>query len=767
MPDDILSEVLPEDRVPVVRPDGSLASVKQSNYEKALGHGYRFQTPEEQKQFHSQLKYGDRPIAAGAAGALRGATLGLSDVAGPALGIVDKETLSGLKEENPAASIAGDVAGTAASLLVPGLGELSGPALAARAGERAAESIGLHGATSFAAKALERGVAGGVEGGIFGAGEQVSESYLGDPDLTAEKIISHVGLGALLGGGGSIIGGAANDVVKKTGGSVEALLHTKAEDFAAKAIGGIQSSFRGMEKDEIRSIARDVIDSGVIGKTDRAVDILPKIKAVKAEAGKQIGDVLSTVDASGVSPSYSSLLSRIDAFESALNPAEADLVEGQLAKTRKFLTQMGSQPVGQSGFTALNQLKSTLQGSINYKTDPDAKLKLAKQVVGIVKDELDAQLKKVALPGEFEKFMKAKQLYGSFSEAEKWGKRGVKALLGNRTFSLTDYMAGEGLSHLATGNIPGILLGALGSTGNKVLRERGPSAAVNGLEWLAEHGNPSALGSHIAKTGAAAGAASGLIGGPAKHLSTLAEHLDEHDSEIDNHIDRVFRGERAPQMAAAHDTQDFGAKRMRREPGEAHQQRVDEIRQLQADPSALLDRVTANVGQLAEVAPNTAGAMARTAHTTVQYLAKHSEEPPKAGPLAPKWVHSQAEIHSFAQKLEAVQDPTSTLKHAAARTLTQEQVHAVATCYPSWYRATCDKMLEKAMTAKMPYQSQLMVSLFTGVDLDGSMASLYRTQSAINAAKMQAKPTEGEVGSKSPITLAQRMDPHEGRDGQA
>jgi hypothetical protein len=765
MADDVLSEVLPEDRVPVARPDGSLTSVKKTNYDAALGQGYRFQTPEEQTKFHAQLKYGDRPLAAGAAGALRGATLGLSDVAGPKLGLVEKETLAGLKEQNPGASTLGDVAGTAASLLIPGLGEVSGPALAAKAGARAVEAVGLKGATSLAGKLAGRAVSGGLEGAIFSGGSQVSEAALGDPDLTAQKIVSHVGLGALLGAGGSIVGGAASDSITKGAGGIEQLLHTKAEDFAAKAIGGIQSSFRGMEKDEVRAIARDVIDSGIIGKTDRATDILPKIQAAKKQAGKAIGEVLDAVDATGVKPTYATLHSRLDAFEAALNPAEKDLVQGQLKDVRRYLDEMGSSP--KNGFAALNDLKSSLQGSINYKTDPSEKLKLAKQVVGIVRDELDTQLKANTLPEEFAQFQKAKDLYGSFAEAEKWGKRGVKALLGNRTFSLTDYLGAQGLSSL-TGGLPGIALGAAGAVGNKMLRERGPAAATHALEYLATHGDPAAIGAVIGKgvagvvTGGASAATSGLMGSKEQHLSTLAQHLDEHDDDLDHHVDQVFRSVREPHQASdVLKTQDFGAKRMRRDEETAHQQRVAEIQHLAANPEALLDRVTANSGMVASVAPGVGGALARTAQAAVDYLAKAAEQPPKAGPLARDWVAPVAERWAFARKLEVVQDPKSVLRHAAAGTLTSDQMEALTAVYPLLARQIADKALQKLTESpQVPYRARLMVGMLTNTDPDGSMGLVASNQLAIQSASKKPSNTMGPgappSSGKSPLTLAQR-----------
>ncbi len=763
---DVLADVLPADRVPVVRPDGSFSSVRSAKYEQALAKGYRLQTADEQGKFHRQLKYGDRPIAAGLAGAVRGATIGLSDVAGPALGIVNKETLAGLKEENQAASTIGDIAGTTASLLIPGAQEVSGPALVAKLGRAATESAGIAKATTLGGKLLERAVAGGVEGTVFGAGNALTEASLGDTQLTAETLMSHVGLGGVLGSIGGVAGGALGDAVSGATGGIGRLLKTKAEDFAAKAIGGIQSSFKGMEKEEIRAIARDVIDSGIIGKTDRAIDILPKIKAAKALAGQDIGDVLGAVDSGGgASFDFSRAISRLQAFHDGLNEAEKDIIGPQIEKK---IAQLERTATKGGGFRDVNALKTTMQGEINYKKDADAKLRLMKQAVGIFREEIDQQLKAVTLPDEFAKFEKAKSLYGSFAEAEKWGKRGAKALLGNRTFSLTDYLGGAGLAHIA-GGLPGAILGAAGAVGNKVLRERGPALASNVLEGLSST-NPGSIISTALK-GSAIGAATDLLGNDnakrasldrTTHLTTLAHHLQDHSDDLDHHLENVIAGERSPHspVEAAHAAQDHGAMRMRRDRVEAHNALVNEVAGLAASPQRVAELVAENAGQVSTVAPGVTAAMTQRALTAVKYLAQAAAKPSPPGPLAAQWHSSEAERHAFAQKVEIVRDPLrATMRHAAAGTLTEGQMEALRTVYPALARSIADKTLERIAEGPqdVPYRARMMLSLLSGIDVDGSQsqAVIASNQTAMRAKTQSSNAAQKSVSSGDQ-TLAQR-----------
>jgi hypothetical protein len=222
--------------VPVVAPDGKAGTVDASEIALAIRGGYRYETEEQQAARARQERFGERPVAAGAAGFARGATLGLSDVALTKTGLVEPETLKALQEENLPASIGAEVAGTALPFLIPeptttagaaARAAISLPKLAAKAGRAA--GAGVEGALrrkagkEVASTLLERGAgriaAGGAEGAIFGAGQAVSEAALGDTTLAAEKLAANVTMGALLGGATAAVfqgtGAAARKLAEK------------------------------------------------------------------------------------------------------------------------------------------------------------------------------------------------------------------------------------------------------------------------------------------------------------------------------------------------------------------------------------------------------------------------------------------------------------------------------------------------------------------------------------------------------------------------
>lgn len=233
----------PPGRVAIVDEDGSVSTVAAGDVGLAIEEGARVASPDELRAAQNEARYGGAGGMAAAAGAgvARGLTLGLSDAAAVAVGGEKvRRTLAGLEEVNPGASMAGDIIGSAAPLLLSGgTGAVArgaatagaAPRIAAGAGRMAERRIARvlgEGATAggrIARAIAGEAAAGAIEASAYGAGQAVSEAALGDHELTAEQLLVHMGEAAAFGG---VLGGAtaapfalAGEAGRAIGGAVQ------------------------------------------------------------------------------------------------------------------------------------------------------------------------------------------------------------------------------------------------------------------------------------------------------------------------------------------------------------------------------------------------------------------------------------------------------------------------------------------------------------------------------------------------------------------
>lgn len=200
--------------ITVISPSGKWGTVPFALLEKAKVDGYRIPTQEEIRQHAKKERQDDvAEIAeeyggtATAAGALRGATLGGSDLLMRALGVED-DTLKAVKDAHPGKSLAGEVLGSAAGVALGGAGLAK---LGASAGKTAvAQSIAKTGVGSAVKKAAQKkavqyGVGSAIEGALISGGSMVSEAALGeDVDHVGQKLLAGAGIGVVsrVAGGG-------------------------------------------------------------------------------------------------------------------------------------------------------------------------------------------------------------------------------------------------------------------------------------------------------------------------------------------------------------------------------------------------------------------------------------------------------------------------------------------------------------------------------------------------------------------------------------
>lgn len=294
----------------MVDPTGALVEASPSDVMALTATGYRPATAEEQAQAASQAAAEERfggltgALEAGAAGAARGATLGLSDVALTKSGLVSPETLQGLKEASPTASMAGELAGNIAPLVLSGGTSAAGQGAAAAI--RASARGLAPGLVSAAGRAVEGALGGGIaakaaagalEGAAYGAGNLVSEAALGDPGLTAESALHELALSGLLGGGlGAAFGAVERAIPKSVTAAKTALdvLDQRVDVGMQKEYPELAKALSGSSPETIREIwqnrASIWTDSNVRAKA--AEELRANLQAVK-DSGDDVRAVLA------------------------------------------------------------------------------------------------------------------------------------------------------------------------------------------------------------------------------------------------------------------------------------------------------------------------------------------------------------------------------------------------------------------------------------------------------------------------------------------
>lgn len=218
-------------------------------------------------------------------------------------------------------------------------------------------------------------------------------------------------------------------------------------------------------------------------------------------------------------------------------------------------------------------------------------------------------------------------------------------------------------------------------------------------------------------------------------VALLGGALEDQNEFLRDGLDRVVKGKPKPTKA----------------------KELPDLAALSASPEAMLQRLSDNTGSLAAVAPMVAAEMAATAQRATDYLLKVGGTPPKGGPLAQEWVRSDAEKRSLRLATDVVASPMSILEAAASGRLVPEQVAALNAVYPMLGRQMADMALDRLTDgAPVPYRARLMVGFLTGIDPDGTFASIGPNQLAIRAQSQKPSNAGMPQQGADKLSLAER-----------
>lgn len=189
-------------------PDGSFGTASFQDSQALLAKGYRKPTPEELNHHLeiAQHSTGLDKVKTFAEGMANAATLGGASAAESALlGNAKDQRLR--REALPGWNTTGQVAGLVTSAAALPGGGVAG--LMTKAGEGAAEAVGLGAAETLLPRVTASAVKQATEMAIFQSGDEVAKAFQGDPEASLENALPAIGLSALIGGG---FGGATTAV---------------------------------------------------------------------------------------------------------------------------------------------------------------------------------------------------------------------------------------------------------------------------------------------------------------------------------------------------------------------------------------------------------------------------------------------------------------------------------------------------------------------------------------------------------------------------
>jgi len=784
--------------VPIVDPStGDIRPTAPEDLGTAFRSGGTIAAPELVRQRELLEKHGGvgEALKTAGEGLASGATFGLSDLAISKLGGDEwRQNAAERAEFMPAIRTGAEVTGAIAPVLLSGgtgaAADIAGAAptsLVARLGEGvAAGTRGIvgEGATGLlgrvAQRALPMAAQGAAEGAFYGAGQTISESALGNEDLTAEKLLAGAKGGALAG----LIGGAA------IGTGVE--LGKYAGEKAFKIVGesGLQDFFKSVADNQtVRALganARDVRNMGGITKSaekmeQRVADIADEVRSFKFKDGERLFTGTSTTDKlaealprakAEVGAALGQLRDKVyshlaenpelefDAAQFAnkvktevMAPLEASGIpelEGRAKKLSRTLKRFFGEADAEGGLAvsgAANEnavAKMTLKDAVEFRQRLDDDFLFQKSKSGItIPPEHEAQLlqargvlenaieettdKAVASIGDPAlqgRYQELKSSYRNLGDAERIATSASGAAKARNTIGLGDKLAGQAG-----------LVGTLASGAGGI-----PAFGAS-LASGAAH--------HLATTYGNAMAAKA-----AERLAGISHAVADIDGKMNAGVRALLEGAKSAAVKAAVEVPMLNpAARVASNPKERYEQVAGRIAQVAANPAALADHTAGAIGQVAQGAPNVAQAMAAKVQNAVQVIQQKLPPPPSSQATLIPRIRQAPNDSARAALLRGVRgtDAVQTINDLKSGRLSTDQVDVFKSVSPELYKQKQQELTEgyAALVSKgkdLTYEKRIELGKFLGKPVDPTMAPRFiRTVQGLYAERESQKQAQAQT----------------------
>ena len=190
-------------------------------------------------------------------------------------------------------------------------------------------------------------------------------------------------------------------------------------------------------------------------------------------------------------------------------------------------------------------------------------------------------------------------------------------------------------------------------------------------------------------------------------------------------VKKPVRGMLAPASLKILQGSNWGDKKTKDETRQkAFTKRSKELTEFLSNPQKTMDRISKNVGDVTEVAPNVAQAMQVKAVQSARYLYDRMPKPLGRDTLiTKKFKPSDLSLAKWERIAAVVHDPDNALKSLKAGMLTVEEVDALREIYPRMYERIVVTIAEQVpeLREKLPYKEQVQLSILFGVPVAATM----------------------------------------------
>lgn len=752
---------------------GQLVSVDSADVASgaAAEEGIRVATPEDLRKAALEEKYGGVGGALGAVavGGARGLSARFSDAAAvAAFGKPAAEYIEGVTDVHPGLALGSEVGTGVASLFVPGAGEATiarglargataiprGIAALGGLAERGAARLAGTGAEGLLGRVAQRGAAMGAqaatEGALYNVGNQISEDSLGDHEITAERLFTAAGKGALfgaglggvLGAGSAALGHAAEGLAGRIGRAIpEGGLESAASRQSYEALGGTGKDFEKLGRDAAgREARREAVGEAVRKEVDIPIAASRQERATliaqKAdEVGAELGAMRKELDASThARPSISDFTERVG--KEVLEPLTQKLGgKGIIREVSEHLADIEALAGERPTFEKLWEIKADLAKRA-FKGPPTPSSESLGKVAKILEDELTTAGDRASqeLGTSFsEKYTATKDLFGNLAKARDIAEKAATRGAGRATFGLTDTLAAASgvnlggilgaVAHGSVGGLIGAAGGAAFGVANKMIREHGNQAAAYLLDKAAQ-------------------------------LQAVQRAAGKVDTQLVSGVKGILE-RKAVDVAEAV----VPKVRSRAET----ERNIAGVVALATNPDMLADRTQRAFGPTT-AAPKVAAAFGATSFRAVNFLASKAPKMPDSGNLLqPQFARpkvSDTALSKFNRYQDALEHPLSILEDAKHGKLSREGIEAIKAVLPKTYEQIRTEVQKQLPDLKSPLsweqqkQLAILLDMPTNATLTPEFTAAMQAVKEAPAPESQASsdPLE-QQGGRRPIKL--------------